>query len=333
MYFKTKFQQIPLSSINQEDTLFCFADKDPSYFNVLKLSIAKIGITNPIVVQPLSPGKYRVINGFKRLQIARELNFSSLPVCILRENLSIFEVLTVLFLSHPQPLSFGEKVRIIGIMSQLGLSSSQICNNFSSFLGIDSSFVCESYIRISHYRPHLLSYIFSHNFSLKQALIIEGLSFKEQDTLVSLASCLSLKGYDFLNILIDLKEIATREGKSVYEVIESTGILDIGKDVKLTRSQKIDSIKKTLKERRYPCLTKVNRELDKLRREIQSSSGLKFIWDEGLEGKVKAFIEITHTDDVKKVVANLSNEDNLALLSKFLEVYYEGLQDKKDTDR
>ena len=330
MYFKTKLKKIPLSLVKQENTFFRFTDENPCYFNFLKSSIAKLGILNPIMVQPFEKKYYRVISGFRRLQIAKELGFTFIPARILRENLSPSEILTAVLLSHPHPLSLTEKVRIVRIMKDLGISPSQICTRFGSFLEIQSPHLLEKYIRLSNYTPSVLSYISTHGLSLNQALAFENLSSEEQNLLISLGTCLSLKGYDLCNILTDLKEIATKEEKNVAAILKETEILNVPKDVKLTRSQKIDKIKKILKMKRYPYLSRVNQKLGELKKRLRFKTDLKINWDPNLEGEVKLSFNIRHPDDVGKVVEDLLDKVNLDLISQFLRVYYEGLPDKKD---
>lgn len=292
-----------------------------------------MGIINPIIVQPL-PGKYyRVVSGFRRFRVAKELGFSSVPVRILRENLSSVEVITVVLLSHPRPFTLTEKARIVSIMISSGLSPSQICQRFSSFLAIESTRLVEDYRQISKYPSPLLSYISAYGLSLKQALAFKWLSEEEQKIMVSLGTCLSLKGYDMYNILTNLREIAIREGESIIRIIKEAGLLDIQKNSRLSRSQKINKIKEILKERRYPYLTQVNRRLGELKKRVKFAPHMQIDWDEGLEKGIKLSLNVKDISDIKEAIERLSSQTNYALLSRFFKVYHEGLPDKKDMDR
>lgn len=327
MYFKATPQKIPISSIKEEDIFFKFSDENPSYVSRLKLSVAKLGIISPIIVQPLQKKYYRVVSGFKRFQAAKELNFSSIPARILRENLSIFQIISVVLLSYPRSFSLTEKVRIIRIMICLGLSPLQICEKFGSFLETENTQLVKNYTQISSYSPALLSYISAHGLSVKQALAFKGLSPREQELMVFLGTSFSIKGYDMCNMLTDLKEIAIREGKNISRIIHELGFLEVQKDPKLTRSQKINKIKNFLNTRRYPYLTQINKQLTELQRRIESTSNIKINWDQNLEKGVRLFLDTRDWNDIQEAVKNLSSEDNYILLSRFLKVYYEGLPD------
>jgi len=333
MYFKIKQKQIPVSSIKADDTFFKFSDEDLSYKERLKLSIAKLGIINPIVVQPLPERYYRLASGFKRFQIAKELNFSSVPANVLREDLSSCEILTLVLLSHPRQLSLTEKARVVGIMTNIGLSSSKICEEFGSFLEIRSAQVVEEYMQISKYPASVLSYIKTYGLSLKQALTFRNLSEKEKDLVAFLGTSLSLKGFDMDNILTDLKEIAIREGKSIGLIIEELGFFDVEKNTRLSRFQKINKIKSLIKKKRYPHLVQINKRLTELRKKLKFSSRTQISWDQDLEKGVKLSLDIKDMDDIKDVIKDLSSQTNLAFLSQFLKVYYEGLSDKENLDR
>ena len=330
MYFKTKINSIPILLVKTEDNFFHFADENSSCFSTLKSSIARLGIISPIIVQSWQKESYRIVSGFKRLRVAKGLNLTSIPVLILREDLSYHDLLAVVLLSHLQPFSLTEKVRIARIMTCLGLSPSEIIKEFYSFLGIKSSQLIEAYLQLSKYSPHLLSYISAYGLSLKQALTFEGLSSQEQKLLVFLGNSLSLKGYDLHNILTNLKEIAIREEKKITVIIEKTGILNVEKDAKLTRSQKINKIKTIVILRRYPYLTRVNKELKDLKKKLKFSPNLQIIWDRNLEQGMKLSLDIRHLSDIKKAIEDLLQKGNYALLSQFLKVYYEGLPNRKD---
>jgi len=330
MYFKAKITRIPISFVETKNNFFRFADENSSCFSTLESSIVQLGIINPIIVQPWQKGSYRTVSGFKRLRVAKELNLASIPVLILREDLSCHDLLAVLLLSHSHSFSLTEKIRIARIMTCLGLSLSEIIKEFYSFLGIESSQLIETYLQLSKYSPDLLSYISTYGLSLKQALVFKGLSDQEQKLLIFLGNSLSLKGYDLYNILTNLKEIAIREEKKIAVIIEETGILNIEKDVKLTRSQKINKIKTIFISKRYPYLTRINKKLKNLNKKLKFSPNLQIIWDRSLEEGMKLSLDIRHLDDIGEAVENLLEKGNYDLLSQFLKVYYEGLPNRKD---
>ena len=327
MYFEVKLKDIPTSLISQKDTFFHFTDEDPSVFARLKSSITTVGIMSPIMIQRWQKGCFRIVSGFMRLWVAKELNLVSVPVRILREDLSAHQVLTVLLSSHLWPLSLTEKARIVQMMICLGLSPSEIVEDFGSFLGISSLRLIKAYVQLSQYNHHVLSYISAYGLSLKQALAFEGLSSQEQELLAFLAGCLSLKGYDVSCMVAHLKEIATREVKKVSTIIEETGILNIQKETPLTRSQRVTKIKEILKGRRYPKLTQVNKRLSGLRKNLRFASHLQLSWDQDLEGAIRLSLTLGNSDDIRKAIDDLSRAANYTLLSRFLEVYYEGVPD------
>lgn len=332
MWFKTELTSLPLNLI-KEDKFFRFTDDNPEELRILKLSIAQIGVINPVIVQPLQKNMYRIVSGFKRFFAAKELGLSSLPARILKDNLPSTEILSLTLLAHPKKLSLAEKARVVRIMNFLGLSSEQIIQKYGSFLDINSRELVEAYLKISNYHPALLSYLSAQGISLKQSLAAEGLSFQEQNFLLSLVNSLNVKGYDFRNILIDLKEIATREKKRTITIVKELGIPEILEDSTLTRSQKTDKVKTVIRERRYPLLTKINRELKKLSKKLKFSLPAEVKWDSKLEEPgLKLSFRIIRSETVKSIVDDLSNKSNVNLIRELLRTYYEGLSDKESMD-
>ncbi len=332
VWLKDNLQHIPLHLIDAEDKIFCFAEQSATEIEALRRSIVQLGVIDPLVVQPGQ--KYRIISGFTHFSIARDLGFSSLPAWVLRDELSDSQILTVALLAHSRPLSLIEKIRVIKTITTLKVSSTQIPQLYASFLDIHSHQLIELYRRVSNYEPSLLSYISNHGLSLKQALVFEGLSCREQTLLVSLATSLSLKGYDLYDILTHLKEIAMREGKKVLQVIQELGLGELSTGSKLTRSQKIAKMKEMIKSKRYPWLTEINKELIALNRRMKFASSSQISWDHRLEeAGLKLILKITDPAYIQMLMNDLSNKENITILSRMLRLYYEGrLSDKEGMD-
>lgn len=330
MWFKTDFVYLALHLI-EEEPLFRFTDEDSAKMEVLKHSLTRVGVLSPIIVQP---GKrYKIVNGFKRFSVAKELGLPSIPARVLKEKLSFRQILTVALFAHARPLSLTEKARVIKILVSFGLSPERVLQEYKDLLDIPSPHLLQLYLRISKYSPSLLSYISNHHLSLKQALVFDGLSSQEQELLLTIASSFNLKGYDLEDILTDLKEIATGEGKRVGEVLEELELSSLLKNTGLTRSQKIERMKRIIKARKFPLLTRVNARLTELKKKLKLGPQIKVSWDQKLEERgLKITLRITHPTHIQELLGVLSTRENPLILSRMLEVYYEGLPDKESMD-
>lgn len=332
MYFETGVQEIPISLV-KKDNFFQFSDENLPFQENLKLAITHLGILKPLVVQPL-PGVYcRIVDGFKRFQIAERIGFSSIPARILRNDLCAHEIVHVLLFSTLAKFSLIEKVRLTRIMVDLGLSIPAICKDFGSFIEAPSPKLVEDYLQISQYIPCLLLYILRHGLSLKQAVACKGLSEKEQELVALIGTSLSLKGYDMYTMVTDLREIATRGKNEIEAVIKELKIVEVAQENKFSRSQKIEKIKSIVRARRYPCLTQINKTLTKLSKKLELAHNVKISWDENLEGELKLSLGIQEMDDVVQMASIFSQSNNYALLSELLKVYHEGLSGKKNKGR
>ena len=74
---------IQSAQIDPQDRLFAISlpwlPLDP-----LLRSVRENGILSPLHLQPATPGRFRIIIGFRRFEVARELGFQEIP-CIVRE--------------------------------------------------------------------------------------------------------------------------------------------------------------------------------------------------------------------------------------------------------
>jgi ParB family chromosome partitioning protein len=57
----------------------------------LRDSVRDLGILTPILVTPSDGGRYEVIHGFRRLEVAKQLNLTEIPVFV-KENLSLDDI-------------------------------------------------------------------------------------------------------------------------------------------------------------------------------------------------------------------------------------------------
>jgi len=331
MWFKTDLKYIPLHFI-KDDKFFNFTEYTSQHLETLKLSISRLGVVNPVILQPLQ-GMYRIVVGFGRFFAAKQLKLSFIPARVLKDDLPPSQILKFILLLHSRKFSLAEKARLIKIMNLSGLSSKQIVREFGSYLEVNSQEIVRAYLKISNYHPGFLSYLSTHGVSLKHSLSAEGLSFQEQGFFLFLANSLSLKGYDLNDILTDLREIAMLERKKVLTVVKDLKIPEILEDPTLTRSQKINKIKKIIKKERFPILSKINQNLEKISKKLKFTPGTEVTWDSKLEEPgLKISFRITQPEMAKSIAKDLLNKTNISLINELLRIYYEGLSDKEDVD-
>lgn len=332
MQYKTTPFDVALSLI-EDKPLFVFSDENPADIKLLKQSIARLGVLHPVILHPSKSKRYKIVDGFKRVLISKELGFTSIPALLLEEKLPPQELLKIALFVRSEPLSITEKARVVGILNGLDFPRDRILKEFANFLEINSLNLLNFYLSISRYSPSLLNYISAHNLSLKQALAFEGLSPEEQEFFLRLALCLNLKGYDLQNILTDLKEIATGEGKKVIQIIDDLKLSFFLKDSKMNRREKINKIKALIQSRRFPLLTKINQRLSELRKKLNLGTKIKVDWDPKMEEEgLKITLRITHPASCQDLFNTILSRENRAIILRMLEVYYEGLSNKQSMD-
>lgn len=83
-----------------------------------------------------------------------------------------------------------------------------------------------------------------------------------------------------------VREIAIREDKSVTHVLLEDGLRDILDNGELDRNQKIARIRRYLKERRFPTLSRYKMEFDENARELGLGDGMKLLPPQDFESPV-----------------------------------------------
>ncbi len=107
-----------------------------------------------------------------------------------------------------------------------------------------------------------------------------------------------------LKMIWDLKVIKKTEIINIFESIELTKTLNSN----LSPKDKIETILKRLKEKRYPILSQLEEEFSVLRKKFDKSTLLKIIPEKNFEGdKLYLNAEIQSLDDLLKIKKELDN--------------------------
>lgn len=105
---------------------------DPIKLTNLKNSIAQQGILEPLLVRPLNDGKYELVAGERRLRVARELQFSEVPVVI--KELSDIDALQVALTENLQREDLNPLEQTESILQLLALRLEMSIEEVISFL-------------------------------------------------------------------------------------------------------------------------------------------------------------------------------------------------------
>lgn len=317
---KTKyiFTSLKLDQIDKRDETFRFTDEEN--YSRLQKSISQVGIIHPLMVQK-KRDTYGIILGFKRFQIAKALDLPQVPVRILDEKISPELTFEIALLSHSREYRLLEKVRALLILKKLRIPPPHIVQHYLPFLDLPANeYYLKSYLEILNFSSSTLNYLSRHQLSLKQIQMFKGLSHHQQNFLVDVAEEFKLRGLELQNIIADLREISRRDNQSVYQIFKEMNWSQFLQGDTNSRGNRLSQLKKLIKEKRYPQLTKINQELKIIKKRLKISCPHYLSWDESLERPgLKLLLNITTPEKIQCLIKDLSNRRNIFILTRLLD--------------
>ena len=152
----------------------------------LKDSLRKQGTIEPLVVRPLSDGRYEVVSGHRRLEAGKELGIEALPVIV--RDLSDTEAVCMMadanlhrerLLPSEKAFAYRMKLEAVSRGGQAGHRSRDgIADN-------ESGRQVQRYIRLTHLIPELLKKVDDGEIAFTPAVELSYLTEPEQQDLLS----------------------------------------------------------------------------------------------------------------------------------------------------
>ncbi|WP_312100558.1 ParB/RepB/Spo0J family partition protein [Pygmaiobacter massiliensis] len=169
--------------------------------NWLASNIAQVGVLEPIQVQPLNSGKYRILAGHRRTEAARRANLATIPARILQvdDNMAtaIFNATNLGQRAHLLP---SEKAfAYVSLEKALAEENSSRATAAIAELTGDNKRMIQRYKRLLELHPDLLHWVDTEQIPMRAG---EYISFMDPDSQLALVNVLS--GMDVARI--DLKQ-------------------------------------------------------------------------------------------------------------------------------
>lgn len=149
-------------------------------------SIREQGTIEPLIVRPLSDGKYEVVSGHRRLDACRELHIERLPVII--KSLSDEQAVCMMVDSnlHREQLLPSEKAFAYRMKLEATDHGGQVGHKSRDRVSeTDSGRQVQRYIRLTYLIPELLQKVDDGQIALTPAVELSYLSQQEQQDLLT----------------------------------------------------------------------------------------------------------------------------------------------------
>jgi len=270
------------SSIDLEDNTFrittdtCIED--------LILSIKSVGLLNPPILIKKTSG-FQIISGFRRISACLSLGMAEIPARIVDSDRKKLECVKFAITENSlqRTLNLVEQSRSFYMLSGFYKDNDHLAKA-ASVLGLPNNpSIINKIKKICKLPRDIQNGVLSNTISLSMALELEMLEKDEGAAFAIFFDNLKLSLNKQREIITHIKEIAIIENISIINLLTKSHLREITDDKDLDRSQKINKIRLYLKQRRFPEITKAEKELEIKIKKLKLGSNMKLISPKNFE--------------------------------------------------
>jgi len=310
--------QVEISDIDLKPGPFCMS----FHFSLepLKASIGKFGVLNPPYLLRNSDSNFIVVAGYRRLLAIRELGWKDIVCHILPDNFPPFRALLLNLndnIIHRQ-LNNIEKGMVLKRLTRF-FKTEEIVANFMPILGIPSNKqTLELFLSLEELEEAIRISVAMERLSPRVAGLMNSLGKEDRLRINDLFTSLKWSFNRQWETSQWIIEIASREGRSIKEVVDEVEIIEILNNDRMNDPQKVKAIVKILKTRRFPFLLEAEKSFKKGLSKLPLPSGVKIIpppFFEGIDYKLE--IVFRKGEELKGKLEELSHISKLERVTDF----------------
>ena len=284
------FQPVETKKIQYEDRTFAMRSNSSSSPILLK-SIRRYGVLVPLTLQTTGEGLYRIICGFRRYRVARDLAIRTIPARVIGnvESRELFEMAIAENVCG-KPLSDFEKATAVAkLCENFGVSQEELVRDYLELLGIrPDRFHCSRYLAISKLSEELRDRL--DLISIYTALALARWSSNERAIYMQVLEYFRTtrsQQRELLKVLDDLRERLSREEGhkcTVEKLWKSSGCADLVENKKSNPGLLVEEILKRLQKLNRPELEAMRGAYQREVEGLNIPSGVNFYPPEFFEG-------------------------------------------------
>jgi ParB-like chromosome segregation protein Spo0J len=316
--FKSTLVNVAILDIDLRPGPFCMSFN----FNLepLKASIEKFGVINPPYLLKNLDSNFTVVAGYRRLLAVRGLGLPDIVCQILPDNFPLFDALLLNLndnLAHRQ-LNNIEKGMILQRLTRF-LKREEIVISFMPILGIPSNKQqLELFLDLAELEERIKVSVAMERLSIRVAGLMQGIGKNDRLKINDLFTCLKWSFNQQWETIQWIIEIASREGRSIKEIIDSREIEGVLNYNKMNKPQKVKAIVKILKSRRFLSLSEAEKLFNKGLSELSLPLGVRIIPPPFFEGiYYRLEIAFTKGAELKEKLADLYKLSGLERITDF----------------
>lgn len=306
----TMFRTIECAQLDFDDTTFLMSY--PLESPAVIASVGTVGVLQPIVVSDCPcQGKYQIVAGFRRAYACREIGLETIHANIFQvdpdNTLAAFCLALYENLAHRTFNEVEKSLILKKLSAQFGCPREDVIRNYMPLLQLaPNEKVLETYLKIVDFAEDIKRYIAAHELPMTVLELLANLSSDDREAIFTLISRLKLGINKIKEVLTYLDEIALRDNCSIHQVLDDKQIHDVLNHEKYTGPQKIEQIRRIIREKRYPQLTTLERKYHDRLKQLRLPRGLQLKTDRFFEDDdLAATFRFTSPEQLKSFAEEL----------------------------
>jgi ParB/RepB/Spo0J family partition protein len=317
-----KLKKVPMEAIDLQDRTFSMSfgrEKE-----ALISAISRRGLIHPCLLRQTETSPlYQIVMGFRRIEACRDLGFPSIKAFIADSKQMDDEEALLIALDEnisTRGLNIIERSLVMGRLdAHLGWKRERIVEEMLPIMGLQPSMaLVEAHLALLGLIDHLKLYILAEDCSLTNAVKLSSFSQEDQDHLSVVIPMLKLNENTLKEVLAFLEEVMRRDRISLLSLLDRTNVLAIVRNDGLSRPQRTQRVRKALWAERYPMLSRMEEEFERLKRELHLSPGISFhhapyFEEEGIRVSFR-FVDSKKLREIVEKLHSISERDEIARL-------------------
>ena len=267
---------VSIELINMADTTFIVTAGRS--FECLEKSIDKIGLVNPpSLYYSQSKACYLVVCGYLRIKALKRLGWKEIPAKIIssqEDEKNIFTFSLFDNLSHRDFNSVERANAVNGLLKyftldEIGETCLPLLGMSSRAGGIDDA------ILFAKLEDEIKESVICGSITEKNAVKLSRMERRDRLCLFELFCGVNLSSSKQAEIIESCRDIALRDDVQIIDFLRNDEVGSILARSKLSLSQKGDCIRKWLRKKRFPRLSRLEEEYSNLKKKLAVPEGIK----------------------------------------------------------
>lgn len=268
---------ISLKEIDMQDTtlLITFSPE----LNPLLTSMKLVGLIEPLLIRQRQDGRYQLICGYKRAMALRLLAVTEAEAIIYPYGALDDLQALLLTVGHnlTLPLNLVEKARALKKLLAFGKTEKEVVDHYLPLFDLQSNArILQQVIGLAGLHQGLQEYLVHKNLSLSTASLFLHLDKEDQQAILPLLEALRPGENRVKEIISFLRETSLRDGVSIPSLIAREDIQKILSDHETPRPQRIEHLRRIVKELRFPRLNEMEQQFAEYKRSLSLPPQISF---------------------------------------------------------